>query len=236
MSWKPKAVVVLGLIAGAMTLGGVAIPLTSHPKFCASCHNIAPSYESWVKSSHKEVTCVACHVRPGLAGWVHDKAWNGMKDVAIYLFGTPTGPHNLKARVDSNVCLGCHRNILRMSEVAPRDLPPPVKEVGLVMSHRKHIEAFLTRGQGEGCTTCHSGVVHDRPIKGYPIVIPRGHVAADSQPWLPDHPEGSHLRTRALADCFRCHDGKAEHQGKVLSRKCETCHIPEKISNSLLFN
>ena len=55
-------------------------------------------------------------------------------------------------------------------------------------------------------------------------------------PWLPDHPEGSYLRTRALADCFRCHDGKAEYQGKILSRKCETCHIPEKISNALLFN
>jgi nitrate/TMAO reductase-like tetraheme cytochrome c subunit len=236
MSWKPKATIVLALIAGAIALGGVAIPLTSHPKFCASCHTIAPSYESWMKSSHKEVTCVACHVRPGLEGWVHDKAWNGMKDVAIYVFGTPADSHNLKAKVDSNVCLGCHRNILRMSEVAPRDLPPPVKEVGLVMGHRKHIEAFSARGKGEGCTTCHSGVVHERPIKGYPIVIPRGHVAADSQPWLPDHPEGSYLRARALSDCFRCHDGKAEHQGKVLSRKCETCHIPEKISDALLFN
>jgi hypothetical protein len=156
--------------------------------------------------------------------------------VAIYLFGSPTDQHNLKAKVDSDVCLSCHRNILRVSEVAPRDLPPPVKDVGLVMSHRKHIEAFNMRGQGEGCTTCHSGIVHDVPIKGYPIVIPRGHVSADSQPWYPDHPEGSYLRTRALSDCFRCHDGKTEHQGKVVSRKCETCHIPEKISNALLFN
>lgn len=236
MSWNLKVTIVLAVVAGAIALGGVAIPLTSHPKFCASCHTIAPSYESWMKSSHKEVTCVDCHVRPGLEGWVHDKAWNGLKDVAIYVFGTPTDPHNLKTKVDSNVCLGCHRNILRMSEVAPRDLPPPVKDVGLVMGHRKHIEAFSARGRGEGCTTCHSGIVHERPIKGYPIVIPRGHVTADGQPWLPDHPEGSYLRTRALADCFRCHDGKAEHQGKVLNHKCETCHIPEKISNTLLFN
>lgn len=236
MNWKPKATLVLALVAGAVALGGVAIPLTNHPKFCASCHTIAPSYESWVKSSHKEVTCVDCHVRPSVEGWLQDKAMNGTKDVAIYLFGTPTDPHNLKAKVDSEVCLGCHRNILRVSEVAPRDLPQPVKDVGLVMSHRKHMEAFGARGQGEGCTTCHAGVVHDAPIKGYPVVIPRGHVSADSQPWFPDHPEGSYLRTRALSDCYRCHDGKTEHQGKVVSRKCETCHIPEKISNALLFN
>jgi nitrate/TMAO reductase-like tetraheme cytochrome c subunit len=236
MSWKPKATVVLGVVAGAVAFGGVAVPLTNQPTFCASCHTIAPSYDSWVTSSHKEVTCVACHVRPTVEGWIQDKAINGTKDVAIHLFGTPTDPHNLKASVDSGVCLGCHRNILRVSEVAPRDLPAPVKDVGLVMSHRKHMEAFEARHQGEGCTTCHAGVVHDQPIKGYPIVIPRGHVSADSQPWYPEHPEGSYLRTRALNDCFRCHDGKMEYQGKVLSRKCETCHLPEKIRDALLFN
>lgn len=235
MNWTRNAIIILALVAGAVALGGMAIPLTNHPKFCASCHNIAPSYESWTASTHKEVTCVACHVRPGVEGWLHDKAWAGTKDVAIYLFGTPTDAHNLKAKVDSDVCLGCHRNILRMSEVAPRDLPLPVKDVGLVMSHRKHMEAFSVRAQGEGCTTCHSGVVHDRPIKGYPNVLPRGHVSADTKPWYPDHPEGSYLRTRALNDCFRCHDGKAEHQGKVIDRKCETCHLPDKIKDFLSF-
>jgi len=236
VGWKPKAVVVLALIAGAIALGAVAIPITSQPTFCAGCHTIAPSYESWVKSSHREVTCVACHVRPGIEGWLRDKAWPGTKDVAIYLFGAGTDPHNLQAKVDSAVCLSCHRNILRVSEVAPRDLPPPVNDVGLVMSHRKHIEAFAKRGQGEGCTTCHSGVVHEQPIKGYPIVMPLGHLSADNKPWYPDHPEGSYLRRRAFTDCFRCHDGKTEHEGKVVSRTCETCHLPEKISMALLFD
>jgi len=235
MSWTPRATLLLALVVGTAALSSVALPLTDHPRFCASCHNIAPSYESWVKSSHKDVSCVDCHIRPSLEGWLHDKAWNGSKDIAIYLFGTPTDAHNLKATVDSQVCLSCHRQILRVSEVAPRDLPPPVKDVGLIMSHRKHLEAFEARGQGEGCTTCHSGVVHERPIKGYPIVIPRGHVSADSKPWPPDHPEGSYLQTRALADCFRCHDGKAEHRGKVVDRKCETCHLADKIKDFLSF-
>ncbi|WP_455244221.1 cytochrome c3 family protein [Petrachloros mirabilis] len=235
MNWTSRTTIVLVVIVGAVAIGGFGIPLTNHPKFCASCHTIAPSYESWVKSSHKEVTCVACHVRPGVEGWLHDKAWNGTKDTVIYLFGTPPDPNELRAHVDSDVCLGCHRHILRVSEIAPRDLPPLAKNVGLIMSHRKHMEAFSARGRGEGCTTCHSGVVHDQPIKGYPIVIPRGHVSADSKPWHPDRPEGSYLYTRALNDCFRCHDGKAEHQGKVLSRKCETCHLPEKIADFLSF-
>ncbi len=224
------------VLGGVIAFGVAATPVTNHPAFCASCHTIAPSYESWVKSSHREVTCVACHVGPGVEGWVRDKAWGGTKDLAIHVFGTPTDSYNLEAKVDSVVCLSCHRNILGVSEVAPRDLPPPVNEVGLIMSHRKHIEAFALRGQGEGCTTCHSGVVHEAPIKGYPIVLPRGHVSADAQPWYPNHPEGSYLRTRALMDCLRCHDGKTEHNGKVLSRECATCHLQEKLSRALLFN
>jgi hypothetical protein len=229
MSWKPSALI-LGFVAGAIALVAVAAPLTDRPTFCAGCHLIAPSYESWAASSHRTVTCVACHVRPGIGGWMHDKVWVGVRDTVRYLSGTHPDAHNLKAHVESDLCLSCHRNIGRVSEVAPRDLPSPVKDVGLIMSHGKHMQAFEARRQGEGCTTCHAGVVHDRPIKGYPIVIPRGHVSADDKPWSPDRPEGSYLHERALSDCFRCHDGKTRYQGKVLDRKCDTCHLAEKIA------
>lgn len=235
MSRKPTVVVISGVLAGALALGGVTLPLTDHPKFCASCHTIRPSYETWAASTHKEVTCVDCHVRPGLKGFVEDKALAGTKDVLITLFGTPAAPSNLASKVHTEVCLRCHQAILRVSEVAPRDLPPPVKDVGLIMSHRKHMEAFPKRGQGEGCTTCHGRVVHGIPIKGYPIVIPRGHVESDPEPHPPAHPEGSRLWKAALADCYRCHDGKSTYEGKVLDQKCETCHIPEKISQGFLF-
>ena len=231
----PRAVVIVTIIAAAFVLGGVAVPLTNHPDFCASCHTIRPSYDTWKVSTHKDVTCVACHVRPGFQNWLHDKAWNGSKDLAIYLFDTPTDPHNLVTKVDSEVCMSCHHAILRVSEVAPRDLPPPVKDVGLIMSHRAHMDAFLKRGQEEGCTTCHSRVVHEKPIKGYPIVIPRGHVSEDSEPHYPDHPEGTKLRAAAMADCFRCHDGKTQYDGNVLSMSCETCHLPDKL-DKFLFN
>ncbi|MEP6888901.1 MAG: NapC/NirT family cytochrome c [Nitrospirales bacterium] len=231
----PRAVVIVTIIATAFVLGGVAVPVTNHPDFCASCHTIRLSHDTWKVSTHKDVTCVACHVRPGFQNWLHDKAWNGSKDLAIALFGTPTDPHNLTAKVDSAICISCHHAILRVSEVAPRDLPPPVNDVGLIMSHRTHMDAFFKRGQEEGCTTCHARVVHEKPIKGYPIVIPRGHVSEDSRPHDPDHPEGTKLRAAAMADCFRCHDGKTQYEGKVLSKRCETCHLPDKL-DKFLFN
>jgi len=64
-------------------------------------------------------------------------------------------------------------------------------------------------------------------------VIPRGHVKLDMQPYHPEFPKGSQLWNSALADCIRCHDGKKTYEGKLLSKKCETCHIPEKISDFL---
>ncbi len=227
----------LTLIAATLLVlalgGAAAIPLTNQPTFCASCHTIKPSYDSWNRSSHKDVTCVDCHVRPGISGFIEDKIFAGIEDVAITFFGTPTEPHNLQSHVTSSVCISCHRAILRVTEVSVRDLPAPVKDVGLIMNHREHMDAFEKRGKGEGCTTCHGRVVHGSPIKAYPIVIPRGHVKLDDQPHEPDHPKDSVLWKADMADCIRCHDGKQSYKGEVLSNRCETCHLPDKIGGFL---
>ena len=234
MTAKGKVLTLIIAIAVVVAVGGaVAIPLTNHPKFCASCHTIKPAYESWAMSTHREVTCVDCHVRPGLHGFIEDKVLAGLEDVAITIFGTPTEPHNLQSTVYSEVCISCHRAVLRVSEVSSRDLPKPVKDVGLIMSHRKHMHAFAERKKGEGCTTCHARVVHSSPIKGYPIIIPRGHVSLDDQRHEPDLPKDSKLWQSTMADCLRCHDGKATHGGKVISKRCETCHLPDKIGDFL---
>ena len=211
---------ILGVVAAA-----VAIPLTNDPKFCASCHTIKPSYDTWVISTHKEVTCVACHVRPTFEGFMEDKVIKGMHDVWVTFVGRPKRPEDLKATVHSEVCLSCHRNMLRISELATRDLSGPLKKAGLIMEHRKHMEAFNKRGKGEGCTTCHATVVHSQPYKGYSSVVPRGHINLDELPKAEREAlDASMVKAHRTTDCFRCHDGKQEYKGKILSRRCETCH------------
>ena len=231
----PKfAVVAILLAVFGVVAAAVAIPVTNAPKFCASCHTIKPSYDSWVASTHKDVTCVACHVRPTLEGFIQDKVIKGTHDVWVTLFGTPKRPEDLKATVHSEVCLSCHRNMLRISEIATRDLPGPLKKAGLIMEHRKHMEAFQKRGKGEGCTTCHGTVVHGNPYKGYRIVVPRGHVKLDElSPAENAAIEASMVKAYRGADCFLCHDGKTEYDGRVLNRKCLTCHLSENLSEYL---
>ena len=234
MTSTGKALSIIAALVGVIILGGaVAIPLTNAPTFCASCHTIKPAHDSWAASTHKDVTCVDCHVRPGVQGFLEDKVLAGLEDVAITFLGNPTEPHNLQATVHSSVCISCHRAVLRVSEVSTRDLPKRIKDVGLIMSHRKHMDAFAKNGKGDGCTTCHARVVHGRPIKGYDIVIPRGHVGLDDQQYEPDLPQDSKLWTSSMADCVRCHDNRTTHEGRVLSKKCETCHLPDKIGDFL---
>jgi len=222
----PKiAVIVITLAVLGVVAAAVAITLTNDPRFCASCHTIKPSYESWAVSTHKEVTCVACHVRPTFEGFMEDKVIKGMHDVWVTFVGTPKRPEDLKATVHSEVCLSCHRNMLRISELATRDLSGPLKKAGLIMEHRKHMEAFNKRGKGEGCTTCHATVVHSQPYKGYSSVVPRGHIKLDELPKAEREAlDASMVKAHRTTDCFRCHDGKQEYKGKILSRKCETCH------------
>jgi cytochrome c nitrite reductase small subunit len=231
----PKiAVVIITLAVLGLVAAAIAIPLTNEPKFCASCHTIRPSYDSWITSSHKDVTCVACHVRPTFEGFVQDKVIKGLHDVWVTLTGTSKSPEDLHATVYSEMCLACHRNMLRISEIPTRDLPGPLKKAGLIMEHRKHMEAFKKRGKGEGCTACHATVVHSKPYKGYPIVVPRGHIKIDELSTAEKAAiEGSMVKAHRQADCFRCHDGKTEYEGKVLSRKCLTCHISENLSEFL---
>ncbi len=93
-----RTVTFLMVAVGVFALAGTAaIPLTNHPDFCASCHTVQPSVETWKTSSHKDVTCVDCHVRPGLHGFIEDKVLAGLRDVAITVFGTPTEPHDLQS-------------------------------------------------------------------------------------------------------------------------------------------
>jgi nitrate/TMAO reductase-like tetraheme cytochrome c subunit len=51
----------------------ITIQLTSTPKFCNSCHNMKPYYESWKHSSHKDVTCTDCHFPPGIKSKIKGK-------------------------------------------------------------------------------------------------------------------------------------------------------------------
>lgn len=202
----------VGLLSGAiflLAIGGVTY--TNRSEFCSLCHTMEKSYNTWIASSHKEVRCVDCHIEPGIGNFIEAKVMRGGNDLIAQIFNPPD-PGEIRTEVSAMVCIRCHMEIRRISEIAKRDLPEKLNKVGLIMEHKRHLEAFKDpqfRGEGEGCRVCHSKIVHGERFKGYPIIIP---------------PE---------KECFRCHDGKRSYNGKILSKKCSTCHTQEGLSDFL---
>lgn len=143
LSWPGRILVAL---AGAGLFSFAAVEVTGQPGFCNSCHIMNPYYDSWTKSSHAEVTCLNCHLRPGLTGYVKGKI-NGLAQLVDCVVGR-VGTKPNATIVDAS-CLRseCH---------ATADLP--AKTFGcsnIQFAHDKHIDKVVD-GIKITCGTCHS--------------------------------------------------------------------------------
>ena len=65
----------------------VFVQISSTPNFCGSCHIMAPYYESWKHSSHKNIACVDCHIPPGVTAELRKK-YEALSMVVKYFTGT----------------------------------------------------------------------------------------------------------------------------------------------------
>lgn len=76
---------------------------------CARCHEIAPNYESWRISSHKDVACTACH---GDAFTLDpDFHLGSLRRIAVHFFGELPERIHLRSRDVEDIhlrCQGCH--------------------------------------------------------------------------------------------------------------------------------
>lgn len=193
-----------------LAVGG-GLVYTNRSDFCSSCHTMKTSYDTWRISSHKDVGCVDCHIEPGIGNFIEAKLIRGGNDLISQIF-YPPDPTKIKSDVSSRICIKCHREIMRISEIPKRDLPDRLNKVGLIMEHKKHLEALKDqqfKQEGKGCTVCHARIVHGAGFKGYPIIVP------------------------TEKDCFRCHDGKRSYKGRIISKKCPTCHTQAGLSDFL---
>ena len=116
---------VLGLAAGT-----AAYTLEQSPEFCASCHEIKPAYETWLRSGFAEhhPTCIECHSAPGIAGIIGAQI-QGSRELVAHFTGNFEQP--IRAEVPDGWCIKCHSR---------PSLPP---------SH--HTPAFLKKE----CADCH---------------------------------------------------------------------------------
>lgn len=137
-------VLMFGVMAGLglFTFGygdGTAY-LKNDPAACANCHVMQPMYDSWVKSSHKDVaTCNDCHLSHDPVGKWLVKGDNGFNHSLAFTTGKFHEPIQIKPRnrtVTQNACLFCHGDFV------------------------DHMRPAETGGDMLMCVHCHSDVGH----------------------------------------------------------------------------
>lgn len=122
---------------------------SSTPSFCRSCHNMEPYYQSWEKSKHNNVSCVTCHLEPGIAGTLRGKY---QSSALLVKYLTNTYSPKPFANIKDASCLqkGCH---VKTDLVETK----PFKGKA-AFDHRPHFKKGLQSNLS--CTSCHS------PLKG----------------------------------------------------------------------
>jgi nitrate/TMAO reductase-like tetraheme cytochrome c subunit len=224
---------VVGLSA-AMALGivivatGTAMEVSSRPSFCGSCHIMAPYYESWKHSSHKNIACVECHIPPGVTAELRKK-YEALSMVARYFTGTySTNPWT---EIDDAACLRCHERRL----LAGKELFGDV-----LFDHSAHL-AGMRRGKTLRCTSCHSQIVQGSHIAVTASTCVLCHFKGQTSGagtarctlchLIPDKVIRRANLTFNHADvgrygmqCTSCHARPAGSDGTVPKERCVTCH------------
>lgn len=201
MIWLVAAAVVLVVPA-------VAFPLTDSPGFCRSCHEMRPYYAAWHSGPHARVSCVQCHVGPGIGARVANK-FAALREVRDHFLGHETFPSGGVVVPDSR-CARCHRKLPRTA-------------TGFV--HASH-------PAGVQCARCHPTAGHQVSYAALAAegVLARGLEPSGSAPaTVPADARGrrgTHRRVScttchdATTGCSRCHTAPKKH----FAGDCDTCH------------
>ena len=230
---KKKRLIIIGVILGVFIVGSVlAIELTSHSGFCASCHYMKPYFHSWEESSHAEFECGVCHYPPGggirskLAKKIEGLVMVGRYWTKLYVKSKPW------AEIKDESCLrdGCHEKRLLEGEV---------KFKSVVFDHSVHFED-LKRGKNLQCTSCHSQIVQGEHITVTESSCFICHFKESEH--FPQIGECSHCHTQETLiakesrfnhgmvfdngfTCVKCHSNTIMGDGEVPREECYKCHM-----------
>jgi nitrate/TMAO reductase-like tetraheme cytochrome c subunit len=229
--WGKKIVVALAiLVPSAVVFAFLSIQVTSQPRFCGSCHYMAPYYESWKTSNHKDVLCVECHIPPGIQSELRKK-YEALAMVARYFTGTySTKPW---VEVDDQACLrsGCHIKRVSLGKELYR---------GVLFDHQPHLTE-MRREKRLRCTSCHSQIVQGSHIAVTGSTcflchfknnaLNQGTARCTLCHEIPDKIittaglSFDHGEVKRFAmNCTLCHQGVVRGNGEVPQERCYSCH------------
>jgi nitrate/TMAO reductase-like tetraheme cytochrome c subunit len=234
LGFGPKRIglVIMATVVVTVVAMTAFVKVTSQPTFCKSCHVMEPYFAAWETSTHKDVTCTACHIPPGIEGTVHSK-FMALSMVANYFTGVYKRSKPW-AEIEDISCLrsGCHDTRLLQSTENFK---------GVLFDHKPHLEQER-RDRHLRCTSCHAQIVQGEHISVNETTCflchfkpdaagkwselatctnchnpPTGVAAADTSF---DHSE----MLARNANCSSCHAAEVAGDGFVPKERCNFCH------------
>ena len=195
---------------------GGFLHVSSRPGYCAKCHEMQPSVDSWTASDHNDVSCVKCHYSPGSKFTFRSK-FIGVRMHLKKLTQSYSGRRPLAHVRDASCSTdSCHPSA---------DIQPPIIHENVSFSHTSHMES-QRRAKLLACTSCHSEIVHGetRTITDETCFL------CHLRPI-----EGETLETSFVSKCTNCHNPPSKiltvngieinHlDSKTASMKCTQCH------------
>ena len=223
------AIMVVAAVIVTIVASSAFIQATSQPGFCVSCHVMEPYFDAWRASSHNKVSCVTCHVPPGMEGTLKHK-FMALSMVANYLTGLYKRSKPW-AEIDDASCLrpGCHETRL---------LKGTEDFKGVYFDHTPHL-VQPRRDRQLRCTSCHAQIVQGEHISVTEGTCFLCHFKPDSAGRMTDLARCTHCHrppTGAAApfdhapviargvECLNCHATAVSGDGYVPPERCSSCH------------
>lgn len=196
---------VTGLVLGARFYREI----NEDPQFCAKCHMMQESFQSWETSSHRDIICQRCH---------HMSLLEQNRLLLTYVSTGYTKPqeqiHGIVA--PWNECSGCHGAEAQQGSVSVRKSHGHARhvymeEITCDACHSSELHNF-SPDQG-ACKKCHEDrLVHGMGMEG--LACLSCHVYGEDTP-------------EPVSDdkCYACHAG-VKLEGPMSGLHCFECHKP----------
>ncbi len=212
-------VICAGILGAVIIVVGSVLWVTEQPFFCNSCHIMNAPYKTWSKSTHANVRCTQCHVKPGFIAMIEHKP-QGLKELWSVITKNPSKPSEVHPPDNVN-CELCHKSKRKVSSTGD-----------LLIPHEQH-----TKLRGLKCVDCHRWLVHKQGTAGSrnrpPMIVcykchdgkkapnrcttchteknvPENHLTAE---WPATHAE---VQKQDPAYCEKCHGWVKDY--------CTECH------------
>jgi nitrate/TMAO reductase-like tetraheme cytochrome c subunit len=194
---------------------------TEGNSFCGtSCHEMLPYNATWEASKHHEVSCVTCHIPPGLFNLAKTKFF-ALREVYVHFTMGDKAPITVTRKIPNVVCEDCHPS---------SDIPEPIPLYTASFSHKSHSKV-------PECVDCHAQLVH-APLPGVPYIPPQsmnGCFVCHNGKAQPNDCAYCHQAPHPdRGTCEQCHSlsswmpGNFKHPvpltGPHAQILCETCH------------